>query len=119
MVIVRRPMVLEVFQKRSPIERNMVLGEVAERERKAVIDADKRRHIFGQNHRQPLCDSAPSPILLRTGWRLHLDRLCVSVRHINAQTFETRNGCLRTGVVDSDIALECPLARSNQLPAFR
>jgi hypothetical protein len=40
-------MVLEVFQKRSPIERNTVLSEVAERERKAVVDSDKRRYIFG------------------------------------------------------------------------
>lgn len=75
MVIVRRPMVLEVFQKRSPIERNMVLSEVAERERKAVVDANKRRYVLGQNLGQPLCDSAPRPIVLRTGWRLYFDLL--------------------------------------------
>jgi hypothetical protein len=72
MVIVRRPMVLEVFQKRSPIERNTVLSEVAEWKRKAVVNADKRRYIFGQNFGQPLRNSAPRPILVRTCRRLQV-----------------------------------------------
>src|SRR5271156_234862 len=70
MVIICRPMTLKVLEKCSPIERQTVLCKVPVREGKAVVDADKRRDIFGQSLRQPFCDPAPCPILPRTRGRL-------------------------------------------------
>jgi hypothetical protein len=75
-------MTLKVVQKASPIERQTMLFEVSERERKAVVDANKRRDIFGQNLRQPFCDSSPCPILPSTRRRLDFNRRRVSVRNI-------------------------------------
>ncbi len=44
-------MELKVLLKCSPIERQTMLREVPEWKGKAVVDANKRRGIFGQNFR--------------------------------------------------------------------
>ena len=100
-------MTLKVLQKASPIERQTMLCEVPKRERKAVVDADKRRDIFVQNLCQPFRDPTSCPILLRTCWRLHFYRRSVPVRNINAQTFEARHRGYRTGVINSDVSFKC------------
>jgi hypothetical protein len=100
-------MTLKVLQKGSPIERQTMLCEVPEREGKAVIDADKRRDIFGQNLLQPFCDPAPCPILPCTRGRLDFNRRRVSARDIYTQAFEACHRGFRTGVVHPDIPLEC------------
>ncbi len=107
MVIICRPMTLKVLQKGSPIERQTMLCEVPERERKAVVDADKRRDIFGQNLRQPFCDPATCPILPRTKGRLDFNRRRVPVRYVYTQAFEACHRGFRTGVVHPDIPFEC------------
>jgi hypothetical protein len=49
MVLIRRPVSLEVFKKVRPIERESIPLKVLERERKAMIDADQCPDWFCQS----------------------------------------------------------------------
>ena len=52
-VLVGRPMKLEIVKERWPLRFEVVGLEIAQRERKAMVDADQRRSILGQPLDQP------------------------------------------------------------------
>jgi hypothetical protein len=83
------------------------LLEVLQRKRETVVDAAERRFPFGEPFNQPLGNAPTSPVFARAGRRLDFLWGGQSVGRVNAQTFETRLGCLGAGVIDTDIAFEC------------
>ena len=105
-VLVSRPMSLKIVEKERPIERQTVFLEVLQRERKAVIDADKRAWSCGEHRNQPLTNASASPVLAWAGRRLNLLRDRETVGFVNAQCLETRPGRLCARVVDANVSFE-------------
>jgi hypothetical protein len=56
-------MALEIVKEGRPVGLQAILLEIAQREREAVIDADKRRQVFGQPFDQPFSDALSGPVL--------------------------------------------------------
>jgi hypothetical protein len=105
-VRVGRPVALEIIEKRWPVERQSMLFEVFQRERKAVVDADERRWLFTKSLDQPLSDTSPRPILPRAGRRNDFLRVGRMVGCVNAQAPKARPGRLCARIVDADVAFE-------------
>ena len=66
-VFIGRPVPLEVFEERRPIGRQVVNLEIPQWKRKAMVDADQRRHVFGDARHQPFRNAAPRPVSARAG----------------------------------------------------
>jgi hypothetical protein len=99
-------MVVEVVEKGSPV-RHQVMGlEIAQREGKAMVDADDGRNVIGQTLRQPFGQAAPGPVLAGAGWREDLLRLEFGTGFVNPKPFQAGRRRFRAGVVDADMALE-------------
>jgi hypothetical protein len=99
-------MALEVLEKRGPVEWQAVLLEVPKRERKSVIDPNQCRPVFREPLNQPLSDAATAPVLATPHRRRNLNGWGRPIRHIDAQPLEAGRRCLRTGVVDSNVAVK-------------
>ena len=67
-ILVSRPMALEIVEEGRPVGLQAMLLEVTQRKRKAVVDADQRGLVFGQLVYQPFGDIASRLVFLR-GWR--------------------------------------------------
>ena len=77
--------------------------EIAQRERKAVVDADQRRHVLGQPFHQPFGDAAPRPVFARARRRRNFDGRRIAFGQIDAQALQARGRRLRAGIVDADV----------------
>ena len=79
-ILVGRPMALEIVEEGRPVGLQAMHLEVAQRKRKAVVDADQRGRVLGQLVYQPFGDTASRPVFLR-GWRRqNLDRRYIAAR---------------------------------------
>ena len=61
-VLVGRPMALEIVKKGRPVALQAIRLEIAQREREAVVDAYQRWHVFGQPFDQPFGDALSGPV---------------------------------------------------------
>ena len=66
-VLVGRPVALEIVEERRPVGLQAMHLEIAQREREAVVDADQRRRVFGEPLDQPFGDALPRPVFARDG----------------------------------------------------
>lgn len=57
-IVVGRPMTLEIIEKGRPIGLEAMRLEIAQRKRKAMIDADQGRRVLGEPLHQPFRDAA-------------------------------------------------------------
>jgi len=110
-VLVGRPMKLEIVKERRPVRFEVVGFEIAEGERKAMVDAGQRRGILGQSFNQPFGDVLPAPIFSRRLCsrglrRQHFDWRCVVLGQVYAQALQVRGRCLCSGIVDPDVSRE-------------
>src|SRR5271155_3647534 len=71
-----------------------------------MVNADERRRPFGEPLDQPFGNAPASPVFARTAWRHDFLRSGQAVVRVNAQTLETRLGCLCTRIVDAEVAFE-------------
>ncbi len=105
-ILVGRPVALEIVEEGWPIRLEPVHFEIAQREREAVVDADQRRHVLGQPLHQPFGDALAGPVFARAWWWRNLDRRCVALGKVNAQALQACGWRFRAGVVDADISPE-------------
>lgn len=106
MILIGRPMPVEVVEEGRPVERQSVPLEILHREGEAVIDADQRPLRIGKPFDQPFADTPSCPILARARrWR-HFCRRSGSICEIDAQTLQARRWSFSTGIVNADIAIE-------------
>ena len=101
-VLVGRPMALEVVEERRPIGKQPMPLEITQREGKAVVDADQGGEIFGEPLNQPFGDPASCPVFARAGRRWNFSRQRIGVGQIDAQALEAGGRGFRTRVVDTD-----------------
>ncbi|MFZ0459404.1 MAG: hypothetical protein WAM17_13355, partial [Rhodoplanes sp.] len=115
-ILVGRPMALEIVEEGGPVGLQAMPLEVAQRKRKAVVDADQCGLVFGQLVYQPFGDTTSRPVFLQ-GWRWqNLDRRCIPLGQIDAQAFETRSRRLRARIIDADVSGECGTSRHRLEP---
>lgn len=106
MILIGRPVPVEVLEKGRPVERKSIPLEILKGERESMVDADQRSDRFGEPFDQPFGESSSRPILPWTRrWR-HLDRRFFTAGEIDAQAFQARRGSFSPGVIDADIAIE-------------
>ena len=103
-ILVGRPMALEIVEERRPVGLEAMHLEIAQREREAVVDADQRRHVLGQPFDQPFGDAAPRPVFARRWWRRHFDGRRIALGQIDAQALQARGRRLRARIVDADVS---------------
>ena len=94
-ILVGRPMALEIVEEGGPIVLQSMHLEVAQRKRKAVVDADQRGQVLGQLVDQPFGNPTPRPVFLQRWRRQNLDRWCIALGQIDAQALQTRGRRLR------------------------
>ena len=68
-ILVSRPMPLEIVEEARPVGQQPMRLEIAQRERKAVVDADQRGRILGQPFDQLFGDALAGPIFAGRWWR--------------------------------------------------
>ena len=56
-IVVGRPMALEIVEEGRPVGLEAMHLEIAQRKREAVVDADQRGHILGEPLDQPFGDA--------------------------------------------------------------
>ena len=83
-VVVSRPVKLEIVEEGGPVGFEAMRLEIAQRERKAVIDADQRWRVLSEPLDQPFGDAAPRSIFARRRrWR-DLDGRRITFGNIDA-----------------------------------
>ena len=102
-IVIGRPMALEIVEERRPIGQQPMHLEIAQREGKPVVDADQRGRVLRQSLDQPFGDATPRPIFLGGRWRWNLDGRCIALGQIGTQALEARGWCLCARVIDADI----------------
>jgi len=75
--------------------------EVAQREGKAVVDADQRRHVLAEPFHQPFRDALSGPVFARARRWKNFHRRGIAIGHIDAQPLEASGWRCRAGVVDA------------------
>jgi hypothetical protein len=105
-ILVGRPVALEIIEEARPVWQQPVRFEIAQREGKAVVDADQRWRALGEPFHQPFGDALAGPVFAQARrWR-HLHRVPIALGQIDAQALETGGRRLRARIVDADIAGE-------------
>ena len=82
-VLVGRPMVQEVVEKRRPVGFQPVNLEISQREGKAVVDADECRRILRKALHQPMSNAHAGPKFPRARRRMYFGGRAVALRHID------------------------------------
>src|SRR5258708_6742499 len=100
------PVPLEIVEEAPPVGQQPVRLEIAQRERKAVVDADQRGRILGQPFHQPFGDALAGPVFARRWRRWHLDRRRFSLGQIDAQALQAGGGRFGARIVNADGASE-------------
>jgi len=94
MVVVGWPVTLKVIQKRRPVMGQAILHKILDGKRKAMVNADNYRPIFGKLLDQPMGDLFSGPVPAGTWRRRLLNGRQGMIRHEDPQPFEARIGCL-------------------------
>ena len=105
-IVIGRPMALEIVEKARPVGQEPMHFEIAQREREAVVDADQCGHVLGEAFHQPFGDAAPRSVFFGRWRRRHFGRRSVAFGQVNAQALQARCRRLRARIVDADIAGE-------------
>ena len=105
-ILVRRPVPLEIVEKRVPFRQQEMFLEIAEGEGKRMIDPDQRRRTVAEFPDQPLRELAAGPILARARRRRDLDRFIDGRRRIDTEALQAAVRRLRTRVVDAEVTVE-------------
>ena len=105
-VVVRRPVVMEVIEEQGPVGWEAVGFKVAQRKGKRVVDTDKRGRAVAQFGGEPLGEAAACPILARAGWRRNFGRRLQRCGRVEAQAGQAARGRLRAGIVDAEVAFK-------------
>ncbi len=111
--MIGRPVVLEVVKKCGPIVREVVVFEVAQRKRKAVVNPDEGRRTGAQFIGEPFGESAARPILMRAGRRENFAGRQLGRGRVEAQSFQTASGGSCTGIIEAKIAGELRHGRAD------
>ena len=82
-VLVGRPMVHEVVEKRRPVGFQPVNLEISQREGKAVVDADECRRILRKALHQPMSNALAGPKFPRARRRMYFGGRAVALRQID------------------------------------
>jgi len=106
MVVVGRPVVLEVIEELRPIWLEAMDFEVAQRKGKPVVDADERGRAVAKFSREPFGQSPPRPILPRARRRQHLGGRLRRRRRVEAQSLQAAFGSLRARIVDAEVTFK-------------
>jgi hypothetical protein len=75
-----RPVTLKIIQKRHPIERQVILLKILEREGEAMVYTDQGWCFLGQRGCQPLRDTSTAPVLTQSRRRWHFEGKRCAVR---------------------------------------
>ena len=105
-ILIGRPMALEIVEEARPVGQQPVRLEIAQRKRKAVVDADQRGRIFGEPFHQPFGNALAGPVFARARWRRNFLRRRLALGQIDAQALEARGRRFRARIVDADGAGE-------------
>lgn len=92
LVLVGRPVALEVIEKGRPVGRQAVGLEIPQWKGEPVVDTDQCRPVFGEPLDQPFGDSAPRPVFARARRWWNLDGWRCLVREVDAQSLQARCG---------------------------
>ena len=106
-ILVGRPMALEIVEEGGPVGLQSMRLEIAQRKREAVVDADQRGRVLGQPFHQPFGDAASRPVFAERWRRQNLDRRRIALGQIDAQALQARGRRLRARIVDADVSGEC------------
>ncbi|WP_248308487.1 hypothetical protein [Bosea sp. 124] len=72
LILVSRPVALEIVEEARPVEQKPMRIEIAQREGKTVVDADQYGRILGHLLHQPFGDALAGPVFARAWRRRHL-----------------------------------------------
>ena len=105
-IVIGRPMMLEVVEELGPVRRESVGLEIAERKRKRMVDADEGRRAVAEFGGKPLGNAAACPIFARTWRRRDFGGRLRGRGRVKAQADQATRRRLSAGVVDPEVAGE-------------
>jgi hypothetical protein len=105
-ILVGRPVSLEIVGEAQPVGQQPVRLEIAQRERKTVVNPDQRGRTLAQPFHQPLGDALAAPVFARRWRRWHFERRRFTFGQIDAQSFQTGGRRFSARIVDADDAGE-------------
>jgi hypothetical protein len=94
-ILIGRPMALEVIQECRPVGLEAMGLEIVQQKRKGIVDANQSWSTLGQSLDQPFGDAATQPVFACGKWWQDFRRLLAFLGHMDAQTLETGDRGLR------------------------